>query len=405
MPMSELRLRKRGTHWEYSFEGARINDKRQTISKSGFRTKGEASAAGAKAMNEYNRSGSVFTPSEISVSDYLDLWMREYCQNNCKPSTINNYEKKIRLHIKPIIGKYRLAALSPEALQKLINDKFNQGYSRNTLAVLKGILTGSLSYAVQPLKYIPYSPAEYIDLPSTRATPAVKSRSSPHVYLTPEQMAKAFARFPDGSSSYLPLLLGYKCGLRISEAFALDWSSIDLQNKKLTVRQQILWQEKDKENGSPAYWYFTLPKYDSIRTIELSSDVVTALEREKARQEEALAFYGSLYIHYFRDEAGRLNTDGVGEEVHFIMVRPDGSYINSRTMQHVSRVATRELGFEKFDYHSLRHTHATMLAELGVSPKYVQHRLGHKNIQVTMNIYQHLTDKMSEEGARLLDTL
>lgn len=92
--MSELRLRKRGTHWEYSFEGARINDKRQTISKSGFRTKGEASAAGAKAMNEYNRSGSVFTPSEISVSDYLDLWMREYCLNNCKPSTISNYEKE-----------------------------------------------------------------------------------------------------------------------------------------------------------------------------------------------------------------------------------------------------------------------------------------------------------------------
>ena len=356
-------------------------------------------------MNEYNQSGSVFVPSEISVSDYLDLWMREYCLNNCKPSTISNYEKKIQLHIKPAIGKYRLAALSPEALQKLINDKFNQGYSRNTLAVLKGILTGSLSYAVQPLKYIPYSPAEYIDLPSTRATPAVKSRSSPHVYLTPEQMAKIFERFPEGSSSYLPLLLGYKCGLRIAEAFALDWDSIDLQAKKLTVRQQILWQEKDKESGAAAYWYFTLPKYNSIRTIELSSDVVAALEREKARQGEARDFYGDFYIRQYRDEASHLNTAGQGDEVHLVMVRPDGSYINSRTMQHVSRVATQELGFEKFDYHSLRHTHATMLAERGASPKYVQHRLGHKNIQVTMNIYQHLTDKMSEEGARLLDTL
>lgn len=56
-------------------------------------------------------------------------------------------------------------------------------------------------------------------------------------------------------------------------------------------------------------------------------------------------------------------------------------------------------------YPSLRHTHATMLAERGASPKYVQYRLGHKNIQVTMQIYQHLTDKMSEAGARLLDTL
>ena len=46
-----------------------------------------------------------------------------------------------------------------------------------------------------------------------------------------------------------------------------------------------------------------------------------------------------------------------------------------------------------------------MLAEKGASPKYVQYRLGHKNIQVTMQIYQHLTVKMSEEGDRLLDLL
>lgn len=402
--MSELRLRKRGRYWEYAFEGARIGRKRQTISKSGFRTKTEASAAGAKAMDEYNRAGAVFVPTAISVSDYLDLWMREYCQNNCKASTIANYEKKIRLHIKPAIGKYRLAALAPETIQKLLNDKFNEGYSRNTLAVLKGILTGSLSYAVQPLKYIPFSPAEYVDIPSTRAVPRVKSRKSPHVYLTPEQMKTVFARFPEGSSSYLPILIGYKCGLRIAEAFALEWEDVDLDAKKLTVRQQVLWQERNRENNAEPYWYYTLPKYDSIRTIELSQDVVDALRREKARQDEARAFYGEGYIRQFRDEADHLNEAGKGSEIHPIMVRPDGSYINSRNMQYVSQVAMKELGMEKFDYHSLRHTHATMLAEKGASPKYVQHRLGHKNVQVTMQIYQHLTEKMSEDGARLLDT-
>ena len=97
--------------------------------------------------------------------------------------------------------------------------------------VLKGILTGSLSYAVQPLKYIPFSPAEYIDIPSTRATPKVKTRSAPHVYLSAEQMGKLFQRFPEGSSSYLPLLIGYKCGLHIAEAFALEWKDIDLTAK------------------------------------------------------------------------------------------------------------------------------------------------------------------------------
>ena len=104
------------------------------------------------------------------------------------------------------------------------------------------------------------------------------------MYLPTEQMEKIFQRFPEGSSSYLPLLIGYKCGLRIAEAFALEWQDIDLAAKKLTVRQQILWQEKNATTGAPAYWYFTMPKYDSIRTIELSQDVVSALEREKARQ-------------------------------------------------------------------------------------------------------------------------
>ena len=75
--------------------------------------------------------------------------------------------------------------------------------------------------------------------------------------------------------------------------------------------------------------------------------------------------------------------------------------LNDRqVMQHVSHIARTELGF---DYHSLRHTHATMLAEKGASPKYVQYRLGHKNIQVTMQIYQHLTNKMSTENAQLLE--
>ncbi|WP_312939740.1 site-specific integrase [Oscillibacter sp.] len=402
--MSELRLKRRGERWQYSFEGARIGNKRKIISKSGFRTKGAASAAGTKAMNEYNQSGASFTPSALSVSDYLDLWMERYCKINCKPETYANYEKKIRLHIKPAIGKYYLAALTPEAVQKLINDKFNAGYSRNTLAVLKGILTGSLAYAVQPLRYLQVSPAQYVRLPSTRAVAAVRTRSAPHVYIPPEQMERIFARFPEGSSSYLPLLLGYKCGLRIGEAFGLTWDCIDLNAKTLTVSKQMLWHEKDEKAGAPGYWYFTAPKYNSVRTIEISADVAAALKREKARQNAAPALYEELYVRSYRDQNDRLNTAGDGAEVQLVMRRMDGTYINSRTMQHVSRVATQELGFQKFDYHSLRHTHATILAEKGASPKYVQHRLGHKNIQVTMQIYQHLTEKMSEDGAALLET-
>lgn len=333
--MNELRFRKRNNRWESSFEAARADNKRKSISKEGFRTKTEASAAGAKAMNEYN--------------------------------------------------------------------KFNAGYSRNTLAVLKGVLTGSLSYAVLPLKYIQTNPAQYVELPSTRATPATKARSSPHVCLSPGQMDLILKRFPEGTSSYLPILIGHKCGLRISEAFGLTWDCIDLAAKTLTVRQQVIWHDRDRKTGTSGYWYFSAPKYDSVRTIELSQDVTDALERERARQNEARSACGDSYIQYFKDEQGHLNTGGDGKKGDFVLVRADGSCISSHTMQHVSWVATHELGFAEFDYHSLRHTHATMLAEKGASPQYVQHCLGHKNSQVTTQIYQRLIDKMAEEGTQLLE--
>ena len=74
-------------------------------------------------------------------------------------------------------------------------------------------------------------------------------------------------------------------------------------------------------------------------------------------------------------------------------------------MQHTSMIIHTKLGFEDFDFHSLRHTHATNLAENGANPKYVQARLGHKNIQVTMQIYQHTSDTIIEQGDCILKSM
>ena len=72
--------------------------------------------------------------------------------------------------------------------------------------------------------------------------------------------------------------------------------------------------------------------------------------------------------------------------------REDGSYVTSRTLQNVSNAVHKELDIPGYDTYSLRHTHGTMLIENGADMVYVQRRLGHKNINVTMNIYtNHLT--------------
>ena len=117
-------------------------------------------------------------------------------------------------------------------------------------------------------------------------------------------------------------------------------------------------------------------------------------------------FYAEMYIHNYEGDHTRiLNTNGNGNEINLVIVRDSGEYIQPRTMQHTSNIIHTKLDYPEFDFHSLRHTHCSMLLEAGASPKYVQERLGHKNIQVTMQIYQHLTEKMVQQGDDVLNKL
>ncbi len=63
------------------------------------------------------------------------------------------------------------------------------------------------------------------------------------------------------------------------------------------------------------------------------------------------------------------------------------------------------LGIENFDFHSLRHTHCTMLIEQGANPKYVQVRMGHKNIEMTLGIYNHVIERMKNDGYDIINKI
>lgn len=386
--MANVITRKRNGKWEYRFEGAKIDGKRKQFSKSGFTTKKEALEAGNKALAKYNQTGTVIQPSEIGFSDFLDLWYESYCKNNLKPATLTNYQKKIRLHLKPALGMYKLKSLDPTTLQQFITAKFNEGYSRNTLSVIKGILSNCLSYAVEPMKYLENNPMAYVKLPSKRVEPKIESRVSPHVYIPKERIAEIFERFPEGSSTHIPLMFGYKCGLRLGEAFAVAWEDIDLEKRKLSVNRQVQWREKDGD--IPGYWFFTKPKYDSVRVIDLDEGLVALLLRAKEKQERAKVFYAEEYIYNYEAPNHALNQEKLGEPINLVCVRESGEFIQPRTIQHTCRVVHGSMGYPEFDFHSLRHTHCSMLLEAGAAPKYVQERLGHKNLQVTVNLlYGH----------------
>ena len=399
--ISKVLTYKRGNLWAYRFESAPVDSKRKWITKSGFKNQSEAYEAGMVAYTQYKQTGKSFTPSNISVSDYMDYWIDNYCKVNLKANTASTYKKKIDLYIKPAIGSYYLKDIEPSLLRVLINNLFNTGMSRNSLGNVKGILTKSFAYAKTTARFINDDPSATISLPLPRAKAEVKTKKKVRVVWTNEQLDTVFKTFAQGHIYHMPLLLAYRCGMRLGEIFGLMWDDIDFDNGLLSINRQV--QNHDDK------WYLENPKYDSYRTIELDDTTLSELKRlyehEKECEQYYNEYYNYIYCETLEDDSKRLTYEPAGKSIHMVLVRDDGSWIQPRTMMHCFNVIHHKLGFTELDFHSLRHTHASNLLAKGADVKYVQERLGHKNVATTLDIYAHVTETMRERNKDILNTL
>lgn len=420
LPQVNIRNRKKAdgsNNWEYRFEGASINGKRKQISKSGFKTKREALEQGTKALAEYNRSGNRFEPSEISVADFLDYWFDNYVKINCKYHTQEVYAGVIKNHLKPSLGKYRLKSLTPSVCQEWVNKMFLQsGLSKHSLTNIVTTLSGALKYAVEPARFIESSPMVYVKPPhSTEPT-----KKTNRIIISNDSFNRMCDRF-EGTPFYYALMIGFYTGMRIGEVYGLTWDDIDFDRHTITVNRLIVKRNygldvrkamnslhKKEEKSS---WYIsTLKTKSSYRTIKIGQTLVDALKHYKDHQRTCEAEYGEYYIQHHlkpeKDEKGQTifriipcaKLIGSSLPTIDLVFRSDnGSYSSTDSFKYASRVIHHELGIE-FNFHSLRHTHATRLIEAGVSPKVVQTRLGHADIQTTLQTYTHTTDSMEQDA-------
>ncbi len=414
--------RKRGNSWYYYFDLGKIDGQRKKKEKGGFKTKKEAEQALVQAINEYNNVGQVFEPNEITVADYLDQWFDLSCKMNLKYNTQVGYLRIIESHLKPKFGKYKLKSLNAATLQEYANHLKMHGYSKSHVVGILTIFQTALDYAVEPLHYIPFNPMKQIKYPKIERKP--KER----IILTLDEWNKIISRFPPESRFHIPLMIGFFTGLRISEAFALTWDDIDFEKKTLTVSKQVVKRnfgadvrkvlEKTGRKELRSSWYFTSPKtVSSMRTIPFGDTLLEALKAEKTRQTENELRYGEFYtIQVLKKEIDEKGNDMFRivpvqkclenqlPRVKMICVGENGLYTSTDCFKYASRIIHHEL-LLAFDYHSLRHTHATLLIESGANPKNVQARLGHSNITTTLQTYVHDTEKMAEQSVDIFEKI
>ncbi len=202
-------IRKRGSTWSWSFDLGYIDGKRKRKEKGGYKTKAECQKALREAIKEYENTGSVFTASEITVSDYLDYWLKEHSLN-IKYATIVSYRKQIENHIKPAVGSYKLKTVTPAILQDFINSLFKSGCNKGTLKVISSILTASLKKAVFPYQFIKDNPAQYITLPKHDNT----DKSVRERVISKEDFERLTSAC-ENTEYYTPLMIMYYTGLRL----------------------------------------------------------------------------------------------------------------------------------------------------------------------------------------------
>lgn len=415
-------VRKRGATWYYCFDLGMVDGKRKRSEKGGFPTKKEAEKALAAALNEYNNAGMVFTPSEISVSDYLDFWFDSYCKMNLKYNTQIGYLKIIENHLKPTFGFYKLKALNSAAIQEYANELKLKGFAKASMKGVISTLSCALDYAVEPLHYIQSNPCDRVKFPKYDK----RQQKEVRYIITPDDFKRILERFPASSQFHIPLMIGYYTGLRISEAFALTWDDIDLDKRTITVNKSTVKRNfgadvrkaaaKKGKKELKSSWYFSTPKtYTSNRTVYFGDTLYNALRYAKKQKNLNRLKYGEYFTeHYLKKEQDEKNEPMYRiipaaralqcslPKADMICIRENGDYVSTDSFKYCARIIHHELKIA-FNYHSLRHTHATFLIQNGANMKDVQERLGHSDIKTTMDTYVHNTDQMRHETVDIFE--
>lgn len=297
----------------------------------------------------------------MSFENFVKIY-NEDMKHRLRENTYRQKQCTINSKLIPFFGKIPISQITPANVRKWQNeliayqDDNCKGYSATYLKNINNQMAAIMNYAT---RYYNLK-----DNPCKKAGSIGKSHAEEMKFWTNEDFKKFLDKISDKPHARAGLLTLYYTGLRIGELLALEYGDIDFEGCKLSINKSY-----QRINGKDV---ITPPKTSrSIRIISIPEFL----------RDELKSYTERLYGLHRHDRIFPYSKDFFEREMYR---------------------GTKDGEVKRIRLHDLRHSHASLLIELGFSPLAIADRLGHEKVETTLNTYSHLFPHKRDEVAEKL---
>ena len=345
-----------------------------------------------------------FINTNYTFAEFAQIWLDNKVRPNAGERCVKKYLGALNKRILPYIGNIKLKDLTKQKLENYFNTikntktnyekrKENNLVKPDTVKKWKSIIHACLEYAVD-CELLNKNPCDKIKITFTNTTDEnrikelVKIKKEKINYYNFREfkevcnlLEKEFMKYYNDETinnekklrevgRRFIVLLDLKTGMRRSELFGLTRDDLSIEQATFDVN-------KSRHYLAGKGKFTKYPKNDSsIRTKSLPKSILSYLKSYYELLDRLE--YKNAYIFDY------LSIDGIC------------SWFDNWQKKNKIR---------NIRFHDIRHTHATILLYLGVDVKTISERLGHADIQTTLNIYADVLKELDEQSAEKIDNL
>lgn len=328
--------------------------------KEGFERRADAKEYEQKFLEQHTGS------SDMTVHSLYTLYMED-CQTRLKPTTCANKDFLFQRHVLPYLGKRKADSVDAAQIRKWQNtllsakkDDTEQTYALTYLKTVHNQVSAMFNFGV---KYYGIK-----SNPCRKAGAMGKKNADAMQFWTVEKFHTFLSAVSNKPQSVVMFSLLFWTGIRSGELLALTPADFDFEHCTVSISKNYA-----RQHGKDLILEPKTPK--SHRVIPIPS-TLAALVRQ---------YLTTLYG--ISDE----NRIFAGNTKHLLL--------------HEMKRGCAASGVKRIRIHDLRHSHASLLIELGYSPLLIAERLGHENIETTLQTYSHLYPNKQGELATQLETM